>query len=282
MRKRVLYSVSLLVCMMMLVMSCSAEPGTDNEYSEDLVDISFTTSKSKALTSTREAFDEADYVWMYSAEKDDETGLTTGETRGSGSSITTEYVVPGGTTVGLKGKTVTSLSQGYWNFTLYAYKAVKDGDTVTGHSDTYSFRGSVTHQKVVKGALTSISVTVVPNTNGNGSIRFSTDIFLNTLTGAEYKQGEQITDVSQLQMRFEVKQYGETESIEESEWSKLKAGTYVVKVEVYDKNDTDFIYASESKVVTVYTGLETVVSGNVGELSSGVEFESVTEEPAQG
>ena len=264
--KKALGILLVLALLLTVFVSCSQEAG--QSVAEELVSVSFDGSKARALSASRDPFNADDYVWTYTAQKADASGLTTGETA-------TEQRINTGK--GLAGK-VPGFSQGYWNFTLYAYAAVP-GSTEGTFEPTGDalYSGTASHVKVAKGASNDVTVSVSPATTGKGYIAFDkANLALKAL-----KSGEDINAQGDTRsVNFSYGIYAITDTtfsnniINEGTAGKteLDAGSYFVRVSYTYDDDDDFVIADEAIVAVVYGGQTTTIKGTIGELSTDVSF----------
>ena len=268
--KKALGILLVLALIATVFVACSQDAG--QKTAEELVSVSFDGSKARGLTPSRDPFDADEYVWTYTAQKADTTGLTTGET-------TEQKRINDGK--GLSGK-VPGFSQGYWNFTLYAYEAEEYPEgtgkyrPVPDSDPLYS--GTASHVKVAKGDENVITVSVSPATTGNGYIAFDkAHLFLNAI-----KTGEDIN--AQGDERSANFEYG-IYAINDTTFSTnlfhevdgktiLTAGSYFVRVSYRVAGDGQdrFDIADEAIVAVVYGGQTTTITGSIGELSTDVSF----------
>lgn len=133
--KKLLGILMILILIAGVFVSCSQDKIEEAAISgEELLDVSFDASSGRArdLVVDTPVFDDGDYVWYYTAKKADSTGFKTGETL-----VKTPVKDPAAAQSvadrkGLSGAVISGLSQGYWDFGLYAY--VPD----TSNSGTYT------------------------------------------------------------------------------------------------------------------------------------------------
>ena len=268
--KKALGILLVLALIATVFVACSQDAG--QKVAEELVSVNFDGSKARSLTPSRDPFAPGNYVWTYTAQKADTTGLTTGET-------TEQKRINDGK--GLSGK-VPGFSQGYWNFTLYAYEAEEYPEgtgkyrPVPDSDPLYS--GTASHVKVAKGDENVITVSVSPATTGNGYIAFDkAHLFLNAI-----KTGEDIN--AQGDERSANFEYG-IYAINDTTFSTnlfhevdgktiLTAGSYFVRVSYRVAGDGQdrFDIADEAIVAVVYGGQTTTITGSIGELSTDVSF----------
>lgn len=274
-----------------LFVSCSQD-NVGSVVGEDLVSVSFATGgSSRALTVSREVFDEYDYIWCYTAVKADNSGMTQGETRDGG--LIKEAYVWGDnhTKTGLTGAEISGLSQGLWNFTLRAYVPIYEGSVITGKSDVRAWFGSVTNQPVRKGEANVVNVTVsaVIDPDNKGTITFE-DVVVRKLNNENVTAPEIWMGQKDLVLGVKAKTLagaavadafvsyykGEGHTMENIPAPKfeLAAGSYLVTFKAYEGefDAPTFTYAEETIAVNVYSGLKTIIGGYISELSSYVVF----------
>lgn len=270
--KKLLGILMILILIAGVFVSCSQDKIEEAAISgEELLDVSFDASSriTRDLSVDTPTFDDGDYVWYYTAKKDDTSGFNTGET-------TAKKPVKGtyetlADRQGLAGAVISGLSQGYWDFGLYAYtpdtsKAV-DYDYSSG---SVAWQGSVSHFLLVKGAANVVDVTVSPSTQGEGWLVVDIDnIYVKDANGNTVP----ITSTTGTSLAYTVTPVGGTASVDISE--PIDAGAYVVKVVCTGSN---IDYAEDTIVVNVYSGLTRTVSGWIGELTTSATFGNITGE----
>lgn len=236
----------------LLVLSCTQNV-RDDSYGTELVCISFSTGNgvSRALEADRDPFVETDYVWYYTASKSasDRTGLDYGST--SGASLPVKPGAQGEGRKGLTGAVIDGLSQGLWDFTLYAYRydsAIVD--YVSDDSAILVWSGNVIEQRVGRGLQNVVNVSVSPVTVGKGSIVFGTIVPVDG-------NGNPRTDAAGPD--YTVKRLDSTQL--ETDYTSLDAGSYLVTVG-FSQTGTQKT-AQESFVVNIFGGQTTTVSGTV-------------------
>lgn len=292
--RKILSILMVLALMTALFVSCSQD-NVGNAVTNDLVSVSFTTGGSRALTVSRETFDENNYVWYYKAQKADSTGLTTG----AQSTWTPVKPLTETPRTGLSGAIIDGISQGLWNFELqaYAYGSQDPQDKDYPTTGVAVWNGKVTNQPVKKGEANIVNVTVSAIATGDGTINWSGISGMKDLGGV-IKNLQEIIFVdpdAELKVPTGMKVYisatafGETEpedgmfiTIDENNiedvtglFEDVEAGTYLFNAMVFSGasvDAADFVYADETIAINVYSVLQTIIKGYISELSSYVEF----------
>ena len=273
--KRLLGILMILILIAGVFVSCSQDKIEETFISgEELLDVSFgaASGRARALVVDTPTFNDGDYIWYYTAKKADTTGFKTGETL-----VKTPVKDPAAAQTvadrkGLSGAVISGLSQGYWDFGLYAY--VPDTSKAVDYdytSDYIAWQGSVTHFLLVKGAANVVDVTVSPSTQGKGWLVVDVaHIYIKDGSGALPKP---VTDHPGTSLVYTVTPFGGTTPVDISE--PIDAGAYLVKVVCTGSN---IDYAEDSIVVNVYSGLTRTVSGWIGELTTSATFGDITGE----
>ena len=273
--KRLLGILMILILIAGVFVSCSQDKIEEAVISgEELLDVSFGAASGRArdLVVDTPTFNDGDYIWYYTAKKADTTGFKTGETL-----VKTPVKDPAAAQTvadrkGLSGAVISGLSQGYWDFGLYAY--VPDTSKAVDYdytSDYIAWQGSVTHFLLVKGAANVVDVTVSPSTQGKGWLVVDVaHIYIKDGSGALPKP---VTDHPGTSLVYTVTPFGGTTPVDISE--PIDAGAYLVKVVCTGSN---IDYAEDSIVVNVYSGLTRTVSGWIGELTTSATFGDITGE----
>lgn len=233
---------------------------------EELVYVSFGEGSARALTATLESFDAKDYYWSYEAQKNDGSGLKSGETDAWNETGAGSLQVQAGkglnTIVGaLESPTkVPGFSKGYWNFRLFAYQD--------------QARTKLAYWGEADGVLIDsdhhlASVIVSPTTTGYGYLKIGTITF-NPASASSVP-----TDL--------VIYTDEVRKLEGTEWVIVDEtpddqGVYTLPARQYKFTRT-YSYqgipvASGSVIVTVYPNLTTTISGSLSELTSYAQFKA--------
>lgn len=266
-----------------IFVSCSQDK-VGSMVDEDLVSVSFSSEGvSRALTVSRETFNENNYVWYYKSAKADSTGLKQGE-----KDTWTPVKPTTGTRTGLSGARITGLSQGLWDFELQAYVYntgdAQDKDYVaTGVAAWY---GKVTNQSVRKDAANIVYVTVSAISGGTGTIDWhgisgmkeldqTTTLSFAQIIAAGMKVYVSATKVGATAAAAEFTINSTNIGTMTGLFTAVPYGTYLFNMKVFSGTDiasADYIYADETIAVNVYSGLKTIITGFISELSSYVEF----------
>lgn len=269
----------MLALLCLLAVSCDSDKTVTGKGS--LVAVSFDNMQSdKSLSSSQLDFDGSQLYWKYAARKADSTGFNAGET--------TTFDVDGAKWVAMDGNTpkmglsannkayqVPGFSQGLWNFKLFGYKKVNSNYVLV-------YSGQTANAVALSAATNGnhlVSVTVSPASEGNGTLKISKDISLETMANTSISSNDELKRYYQ---------YGSVSSstAEPTSWSTLAElstetdtthevahGRYKVKVIYKIKKDNAEIEVSAgSTYATIYTNLETVVSGTLEEGSTYAEF----------
>ena len=253
--KRLSYILLAAMLVAALAVSCTAEVIDDM----GLVSVGFEGVRdngSKGLTVAQATLDvyDSSISWTYKAYKnvDDNTPAT--------GTKTDETKLEGGISAGK-----LTLSQGVWNFELFGY--VNDVLVYQGKAIKQSING--------KNATVQIKVSPLKTEEGKGALVFKDGIVIVDGTGksfsanyAEYK----VLDADSL-IGINLNEDGDKKVTD------LKSAVYEVTVYCKDK---DFIYAQASVVVTIYDGLESVISGTLDENTAEAGFGVIKVDAAAG
>jgi len=277
-------SILLLVFVLVtaLAVSCSAELSSN----DSLATISFVDSSAgKSLVASNQNYSsEAEdyFVWYYTATKaDTNSSFNYGEKTAL-------------TLLGDDGKLSNTivLSLGYWEFALQAYwrtDAYVDGQYLSasaletaGKTAVYSAEdatsGPVLVERQENGNQT-ITVTIVNTmTSGQtGKLLLDSNIKVVNAEGDAYDSIE-ITDATYKQLNGLTAQ--EAGTLTAGTAAEVYSGTYEVTVSYTAKekdsdgaNEVSVTYASETKIVNVYDGLTTTITGTLDETTQSVTFD---------
>lgn len=257
-----------------LFVSCTAE--VIDPY-DGLAYVTFGGPASKDLSASYEVQSYEDLYWFYTAQKADDFGKTGEVTDKTPVSKDGE-----GPVVGLGGQ-VGPLSQGLWDFELFAYssKERKEGTLV--------YKGSVEGIKLTSSSLTSVPVSVTPQ-GDSGTIEFRNAYFRwNEDNGGSDKPTIKITAVGTsktytlLSGISAVDEYGNIPlewstkdgnlSID-SKYPEVLADYYNCKIVAWVINESSPIF-EQSFGIRVYGSATTVISGDITEkVDSFVDFEA--------
>ena len=249
--------IILMVCLAIVgLVSCKNEI---EPAQEELISVSFENGTSRALTATLEEFDMDEFYWSYEAQKNDGSGLRSGETAWD---TTGEGSVAVQSGKGLDDANdnpvkVPGFSKGYWNFRLFAYAdADRQNLVYWGEADLVLIDS--THHEA--------KVTVNPVSGGNGYLKIGTITFV---------------PASGISVPTDLVVYtDELFKLEGDEWVKVttqpEGGIYTLPAKQYKFSRTysfDGIpVANGSVIVTIYSNLTTTVSGTLSELTTYAEF----------
>lgn len=246
------FRILLILTVLILAVSCSQNVH-DNPYGTELVSVSFSAGSDapRALEASRAPFVGSDYVWYYEASKSasDPTTLAHGAT--GDNRLPVKASAQGTARKGLTGARIDGMSQGLWDFSLYAY-AYDAGidDYSTSPSAVLVWSGSVTEQSVAKGSDNIVLVSVSPVSSGKGSLVFEAITAVDGNGNPRADAGQPVYTVCRL---------GTTDTV--TDYTSLDAGSYLVTV-MFSQTTTDKT-AQESFVVNIFGGQTTTVSGTV-------------------
>ena len=257
MRKLTVLLLSVMVIMALFV-SCTVEV---NEDTGDTVTLRFTTDEAegmRSLSASKTTFDDAQYVWYYTATK------SVQGTPSSGTKTTETLVGENGELASVVGP----FSLGRWNFTIYGYT-----DTVQKKGQL-AYKGFVNNEEI-NNSTSSVSITVEPVKTADGTgILVITNTIKFTVGDDDFTANKcKVTSVvSGGTSDADYVDIGNGRLIED-----LPSGVY--KVEVAYKNsegddaDTVYTYATNYIYVNVWNGLTTTVSGDLDEAKAYGNFE---------
>ena len=261
MKKSIYILLAVFVLIGLAMTSCNNDV---QPLKEELVYVSFGEGSARALTATLESFNAKDYYWSYEAQKNDGSGLKSGETDAWNETGAGSLQVQAGkglnTIVGeLESPTkVPGFSKGFWNFRLFAYQD--------------QARTKLAYWGEADGVLIDsdhhlASVIVSPTTTGDGYLKIGTITF-NPASASSVP-----TDL--------VIYTDEVRKLEGTEWVIVTEtpddqGVYTLPARQYKFTRT-YSYqgipvASGSVIVTVYPNLTTTISGSLSELTSYAQF----------
>ena len=250
-----------------MLVSCKAEVGTP---ADELVSVSFEEAASRSITATLEGFVKGNYYWKYAAQKADDSGLTSGATEAY-TEAKALPVIPGEKGLGsgegqaYKPYKIPGFSQGLWNFKLWAYKTK---NATSGEYEDLVFYGEAKNVSLSRGGDNTASVTVNPVAEGNGYIKIGEITFIPKKEGDKTDQTKSIevtnpdgSAVAGLSYDSETKTYT------------VPAGAYKVTVKFTNAAQT-IVYGEGYVIATVYSGLETLIGGNLQELVTYAQFDA--------
>lgn len=244
--KRLSYILLAAMLVAALAVSCTAEVIDDAE----LATITFASGEgSRSLVVSREGFDAEQYVWYYTAAKND---------KGPDTGAKSEKTLVGGT--GKLTSPIEGISLGRWDFYLFGYdKKIDEGGVVV-------YTGFAIGAEVSKGHDNVISVKVEPQKNGKGYIDVSKDIVLVDGNGNATVYTASNVEIKGLDTEFS------KSLVVSDEWKvEVPSGSYAVTVRFVSESGTE--HASTTKYFNVYDGLTTKVSGTLEEMTSSVSFD---------
>lgn len=271
--------ISVIAMMMVvgLMVSCDNANISPELKAEELVSVSFDEGASRGLTGSIEAFSKGNYYWKYAAQKADASGLISGQTPSYDESGAVWIKKGTGTKSSGKGldNSINGFSQGFWNFTLYAYT---DDD---GNNLAYS--GEITGQKLQKSETgNTVVVRVAPIATGNGTLKVDTANIRFVPKQNSALTAEQLASLSKVVTVQKWENGGPTGSPETNPAPvngslsySLSAGTYKVTVK-FVRND-GITYSEGYAIVTVYSNVTTIVSGYLDEFTTEAVFDSDAE-----
>lgn len=250
-RRRSMKRITIVLLSVLLVaslfVSCKVEV---DDPMADLVSIRFTDDDgSKGLNVTSEEFNKESYTWYYAAKKNinDKSGLKTGETNSQELGK------------GLSGNTTQPLSQGLWDFTLWAVN--EEGKIYQG-----------TKEKVkVDNSTVSVKITVTPlqSDNTNGYLVISDKITLYDANGNQISSDSYTANI-------EIKDSNDAVVTVEPEGSRytLQSGLYKVTITYVDVDDNSIVYGTNTTMVSIYDYLTTTIGGSIDESTGNVGFDA--------
>ena len=267
MRKGLTTLLVILLAIGAMLVSCKAEVGTP---ADELVSVSFEEAASRSITATLEGFVKGNYYWKYAAQKADDSGLTSGATEAY-TEAKALPVIPGEKGLGsgegqaYKPYKIPGFSQGLWNFKLWAYKTK---NATSGEYEDLVFYGEAKNVSLSRGGDNTASVTVNPVAEGNGYIKIGEITFIPKKEGDKTDQTKSIevtnpdgSAVAGLSYDSETKTYT------------VPAGAYKVTVKFTNAAQT-IVYGEGYVIATVYSGLETLIGGNLQELVTYAQFDA--------
>ena len=249
--------IILMVCLAVIgLVSCKNEV---EPAQEELIYVSFEKGSSRALTATLEDFDVDDFYWSYEAQKNDGSGLRSGQTVWNDTGVGSVAVQAG---KGLDDTNddpvkVPGFSKGYWNFRLFGYTdAARTKLAYWGEADSVLIDNN--HHMA--------EVTVSPVSGATGYLRIGTITFV-PASGISVPT-DLVIYTDQL---FE---------LEGTQWVLVNVqpvdGVYTLPAKQYKFTRTysfDGIpVANGSVIATVYSNLTTTISGTLSELTTYAEF----------
>lgn len=260
--KRLSYILLAAMLVAALAVSCTAEVIDDI----GLVSVGFEGVRdngSKGLTVAQATLDvyDSSITWYYTAQKKagdntPATGATVKETK-----------LEGGISTGK-----LTLSQGRWNFALYGYVGWISEEA----KGTLVYKGSA-DQVEISGKSSKVQIAVSPQKSeeGKGALVFKNGIVIvdgnKTSFAANYAEYKVLDTETSKEVELKLK--------EDTRIEGLESATYEVTVYCKDK---DFIYAQASVVVTIYDGLESVISGTLDENTAEAGFGVIKVDAAAG
>lgn len=271
------FTAILLTVIMVASLFISCNNSIAPTVTDETVSVSFSEATSRDLAASLEPFYKNTLYWKYAAKKNDAdgTGLNSGATVSYNESDALWIYGGSADTPTDKGLgSVANFSQGIWDFKLFAYKQ----ETVTNASTSttsvvykLAYQGEVTGVSLKKGSANTVNVTVSPVAvaGKKGTLVLDDE----NIKLAPAKDGNTYTNLTKV---YTVTRLGDTAKISPDngttnyKWT-LDAGTYKVNVD-FVKNG--YTYASGSVVATVYSNIQTEVSGNIPELVTKAEFDS--------
>lgn len=273
--RKIMISIMAMMMVIGLMVSCDNANVIPEQKVEELVSVSFDEGTSRGLTGSIEAFDKNQYYWKYAAKKADDSGLISGQTPSyneQGAAWIKKGTDNKSGGKGLDG-TISGFSQGYWNFTLYAYTDI-DGNNL-------AYSGEITGQKLQKSETgNTVVVRVAPITTGNGSLLVDTAKIRLVPNQNSSLTDEQLATFSKVVIveKFVNGNVSGSPSSPISEGTteySLEAGTYKVTVK-FVRND-ELTYAEGYAIATVYSNVKTIVSGYLDEITTDASFASDAE-----
>lgn len=251
--KRKLSGLLFLATMILLIVACnnSINDADPTAY------VNFAKS-SREISSTVGIPGAEDYVWYYTATKED-SGLNTG-------AKSEETPVKEDSSAGLNDATIGPFSLGNWVFTLNGYTAAKNNHGVKVYSGTSSV---ITFSQ--KGEVKTVDVPVdYTGASGNGTVKFSNIEFI---TGSTIKPNGIDVIVSNSNDTEDVTSY--TLSLNGGYYTcddkTLPAGLYKFTFSAFVQNgEAKTEVGNSHKYVLMMTGRDTIISGNIAEVTSGL------------
>lgn len=260
--KKIILAVLIVFLMVGVILtSCKNDV---NPVGEELVYVSFGEDSSRALIATLEDFDADDYWWSYEAQKNDGSGLISGQTAWD---TTGEGAIPVQSGKGLNSVTnnvsaptkVPGFSKGYWNFRLFAY------------IDSDRTQLALAYEGEADGVLIDstnhmVNVVVSPVGVADGYLQIG-EITFNPASASSSAASVVSTDTV---YKLQGETWVDTGATPDSTGKyTLPAGQYKFS-RVYSYEDIPV--ANGSVIVTVYSNLTTTISGSLSELTTFATF----------
>jgi hypothetical protein len=260
--KKIILAVLIVFLMVGVILtSCKNDV---NPVGEELVYVSFGEDSSRALIATLEDFDADDYWWSYEAQKNDGSGLISGQTAWD---TTGEGAIPVQDGKGLttlvnnnpEPTKVPGFSKGYWNFRLFAY------------IDSDRTQLALAYEGEADGVLIDstnhmVNVVVSPAGTADGFLQ------IGTITFNPASAGSSAAYVVPTDTVYEYK----NDKWVATEYTPDATGKYTLPAAQYKFTRVykyeDIPVASGSVIVTVYSNLTTTISGSLSELTTYAEF----------
>lgn len=261
MKKSILAVLIVFLMVGVILTSCKNEV---NPVEEELVYVSFGEDSSRALIATLEDFDADDYWWSYEAQKNDGSGLISGQTAWD---TTGESAIPVQSGKGLNSVVnsvssptkVPGFSKGYWNFRLFAY------------IDSDRTQLALAYEGEADGVLIDstnhmVNVVVSPVGVADGYLQIG-EITFNPASASSSASSVVSTDTV---YKLQGETWVDTGATPDSTGKyTLPSGQYKFS-RVYSYEDIPV--ANGSVIVTVYSNLTTTISGSLSELTTFATF----------
>ena len=261
MKKSILAVLIVFLMVGVILTSCKNDV---NPVGEELVYVSFGEDSSRALIATLEDFDADDYWWSYEAQKNDGSGLISGQTAWD---TTGEGAIPVQSGKGLNSVTnnvsaptkVPGFSKGYWNFRLFAY------------IDSDRTQLALAYEGEADGVLIDstnhmVNVVVSPVGVADGYLQIG-EITFNPASASSSAASVVSTDTV---YKLQGETWVDTGATPDSTGKyTLPAGQYKFS-RIYSYEDIPV--ANGSVIVTVYSNLTTTISGSLSELTTFATF----------
>lgn len=250
--KRKLSGFLLLATMILLIVSCnnSINDADPTAY------VNFAKS-SREISSSVGIPGAEDYVWYYTATKQD-SGLNTG-------AKSEETPVKTDLSAGLNDATIGPFSLGPWKFTLHGYTAAKGNSGVKVYSGTSSVI-SFTQKGEVKTVDVPVDYT---GTSGNGTLKFSNVEF--KTDSSNKPDGIDVIVSNSNNQNVVTYTLTFNNGYYTCEDKTLSAGLYKFTFSAFITNEeTKTEVGNSHKYVLMMTGRDTIISGNIAEVTSGL------------
>lgn len=248
--KRLLVLALSIMMILSLFISCQNQPSSNGVASVRLAP----QANKRSLTATVEEIDEDSLEWHYSATKKSETNFKFGETEDTKLTAKDSEI---------------ELSQGKWEFKLWAVKVVDSNTSIK------IYEGVSDGEVLVQAASepTVVPIDVYSEVEGStGYILFDKALTV-TLRDTTFATVVSPTHVaykaaSADESSWSTRQFSSADGVKVSD---LAAGKY--DISVYYAGTDGCTYASEAKTITVMSGRTTTIAGSIDESTASAKFD---------